>query len=110
MDAGAEAIYDKLREVAGSRGVTYYSEIAPLAGLNMDSPGDRERISHILGDISTAEHHAERPLLSAVVIRIEENSPGSGFFGLAKDLGLHNGDDDFRYWVQELQRVHDYWS
>ena len=110
MDAGAEAIYDKLREVAKSRGITYYSEIAPLAGLNMDSPGDIQRISRILGDISTAEHQAGRPLLSAVVIRKGENSPGPGFFGLAKDLGLHDGDDDFRYWVKELQRVHDCWS
>ena len=110
MDAGAEAIYDKLREVARSKCTTYYSEIAPLAGLNMDSPEDRKRISDILGDISTAEHYAGRPLLSAVVIRKEENSPGPGFFGLAKDLRLHDGDDDFRYWVQELQRVHNHWS
>ena len=110
MDAGAEAIYDKLREVAKSRGITYYSEIAPLASLSMGSPGDRERIARILGDISTAEHQAGRSLLSAVVIRKEENSPGSGFFVLAKDLGLHDGGDDFRFWVQELQRVHDYWS
>ncbi len=110
MDADAEAIYDKLREVAKSRGITYYSEIAPLASLSMGSPGDRERIARILGDISTAEHQAGRPLLSAVVIRKEENLPGSGFFGLAKDLRLHNGNEDFRYWLQELQRVHDYWS
>lgn len=110
MGAETQAIYDKIREVAKSRGVTYYSEIAPLAGLSMDSPGDRVRISQILGDISEAEHRAGRPLLSAVVIRLEKNSPGQGFFGLANDLGLHDGIDDFWFWLQEIQRVHDCWS
>lgn len=110
MDAGTQAIYDKIREVAKSRDITYYAEIAPLAGLNLASPGDIARLSSILGDISTAEHRDGRPLLSAVVIRKEENSPGQGFFGLAQALGLHNGDDNFAFWVQELQRVHDYWG
>ena len=110
MNAGTQAIYDKIREVAKGKGITYYSDIAPLAGLSMDSPGDRARISQILDEISRLEHSANRPLLSAVVIRKEENSPGQGFFGLARDLGLHHGDDDLAFGVQELQRVHDCWS
>ena len=56
MDAGTQVIYDELCRVAKSRDITYYSTIAPLAGLDMGSPGDGNRISRILGDISTAEH------------------------------------------------------
>ena len=110
MDAGTEAINNKLREVAKSRDITYYATIAPLAGLDMGSPGDRDRISRILGDISTAEHDGGRPLLSAVVILRETNSPGVGFVSLAKDLGRYDGSDDDLYWAQEVRCVHDFWS
>ena len=39
MNAGAQAIYARLLEVAKSGGVTYYSEIALLAGLSWTPPG-----------------------------------------------------------------------
>ena len=87
-----------------------YSDVAPLVGLDMDSPKDRNRIADILDAISRAEHRAGKPLLSAVVIRRDKNMPGAGFFSLAKKLGLHETGDDFQYWFQELRRVHDYWS
>ena len=102
-----QAVYEEILRVARSRGITYYSDVAPLAGLNMDSPADRNHISRILGDISTTEHQGGRPLLSAVVILRDENRPGRGFFSLAQELGLYDGDD-VQYWTQELQRVHDW--
>jgi alkylated DNA nucleotide flippase Atl1 len=36
-----EQIYEKLQEVARRGTVTYYSDIAPMAGLDMDLPNDR---------------------------------------------------------------------
>ena len=110
MDAGTQAIYEELRRVVKAGVTTYYSDIAPLAGLDMDSPGDRARMARILGDISTEEHHLGRPLLSAIVVSKQGGSPGKGFFDLAKGMGLYDGGDDDRFWVQELQRVHACWS
>ena len=109
MNANTLAIYDELRRVAKDGSITRYSDIAPLAHLDMDSPEDRNCIADILDDISRSEHDAGRPLLSAVVIRKDTNIPGQGFFNLAKSLRLPGADDDVLFWVKEVQRVHDHW-
>lgn len=110
MDAATQAIYQEILRVARSGGITTYADIAPLAELDMSLLHHRTRIGSILGEISRAEHRAGRPMLSAVVILADRNRPGQGFFRLAKTLGLHTGGDELQFWVQELQRVHDYWS
>ena len=105
-----QAIYEELIRVARARVYVNYLDIAPLAGLNMALPQDRIELGNILDDISLAEHNAGRPLLSAVVIRIDKNMPGNGFFVLARSLGLHGGGDNLLYWLAELKRVHDHWA
>ncbi len=110
MDKDTQTIYEELLRVAKSGKTTYYSDIAPLARLNMASPTDRNRIACILDSISKAEHEAGRPLLSAVVILKGEEVPSSGFFSLAAELGLRGTNDEIQYWRQELQHIHDHWS
>ena len=110
MDSGTEAIYQELLLVAKGSNLTNYSDIAPLAGLDMGLPPDRNSMASILDEISRSEHENGRPLLSAVVVLKGENIPGEGFFSLAKDLRLHDGSDDVVFWVREVQRVHNYWS
>ena len=88
-------IYDKLKAVAKAGQVTHYSEVAPLAGLDMSLQEDRNRIATILDEISTSEHHEGHPLLSVVVIHKDDNMPGQGFFTLARRLGLHKGEEKF---------------
>ena len=105
-----QAIYDRLIETAQAEDVTYYSEIAPLAGLDMDSEPDRDRISQLLGEISTFEYQHGRPLLSAAVIHFEDNMPGRGFFTLARQLGFSWQGRDYMFFAKELRRVHDHWK
>lgn len=111
MDESTKIIYQEITKVAKSGGITYYSDIAPLIGLDMDFQPDRNRISDILDEISRVEHANGNPLLSAVVILKERNIPGQGFFTLAKSLNLYDGnpDSELKFWIQELRRVHDYW-
>jgi hypothetical protein len=46
-----------------------------------------------------------------VVIGLESNQPGSGFFKLARTLGLlEDGDDEQTFWISELKRVYEYWE
>jgi hypothetical protein len=107
-----QGIYTKLKSVAKSQGITTYSEIAPMAGLDMANPDDRNKMGELLGEISTFEHNQKppRPLLSAVVIHRDNNIPGKGFFTLARDLGLQSATtDDLLFFIGELRRVHDYW-
>jgi hypothetical protein len=103
-------IYEFLLSVAKERNYTTYAVIAPMAGLDMDLDNDRREIGELLGEISRFEHKKGRPLLSVVVIHREDNIPGPGFFTLAKELGIYKGGDDLMFFIQELARVHDYWS
>ena len=111
MNADDRIIHERILDVARSEGMVFYGEIAPLVGLNMAILRDRTILGHILDRISEAEHNAGRPLLSAVVVRRCDGMPGCGFFDLARHLGLHrHGADDMRYFVEELNRVHEYWK
>jgi len=104
-------IYLYLQQIAHEQRTVSYSDIARLAGLNMDREEDRHRLALILGDISIYEHDQGRPMLSAVVVYQAENQPGKGFFDLARQLGkYHGGSDAFEFFVQELQAVHACWK
>jgi len=105
-----EGIYEELKRVAKAESYTTYAKISPLAGLDMGNQADRNEIAKILGDISTHEHSSQHPLLSAVVVLAEEGKPGQGFFTLARDLGLYEGGDDLKFWLDEIKRVHQYWT
>jgi len=112
-----QEIYERLQEVARRRNVVYYSEIAPLAGLDMSFECDRAEIGRLLGEISTYEHEHGRPLLSAVAVykpdeqREESLGPGPGFFTLVRELGLMPlGEEEQDFWVRELRHVHDHWG
>jgi hypothetical protein len=43
-----QAIYDELKRVAHRQEMTTYSAIAPLAGLDMDNPADRDAMRRLL--------------------------------------------------------------
>jgi hypothetical protein len=104
-----QAIYERLRQIAKAQNTTTYSEVAPLAGLDMANPADRNEIARILGEISSFEHGQGRPMLSAVVMLQGDNMPGQGFFTLARELGLYTGGDDLTFFARELARVHASW-
>jgi hypothetical protein len=104
------ALYNRLLEIARAGEVTRYSDVAPLVGLDMSRDNDRARMGELLDEISSFEFGGGRPLLSAVVIRIDTNIPGPGFFVLATQTGLFQGGDRTVFWVRELTRVHEYWS
>lgn len=64
----------------------------------------------ILGDLSEEEDTYGRRMISVVVVHKEgDKRPGKGFFDLAKELGYDVSDREL-LWVQQLKKVHDYWS
>ena len=105
-----QKLYGRLCEVARRSRVIGYGEAAPLVGLDMAKPGHRRRMYIMLEQISRHEHALGRPLLSAVVIHLNRNTPGNGFFTLATELRLFRGRCRLTYFVNELRRVHDYWA
>lgn len=105
-----KTIRDRMIKAAKAKDIIYYSEIGDLMNLSMDNPNHRDELAHILGEISTTEHHEGRPLLSAVVVHKENHRPGKVFFQLAKDLKKQKrGEDDEIFYATELQRVYKEW-
>ena len=101
-------IYERLKTFAKQEQITTYSEIAPLANLDMENPDHRGEIGRLLGIVSTFEHQDGRPLLSAIVVHRQDNIPGEGFFELARELGaLRPSQDRLAFWCREVARVHE---
>ncbi|MCL5111112.1 MAG: hypothetical protein M1401_20030 [Chloroflexi bacterium] len=99
-------------ETARNQSLVNYGEIAPLAGLDLDSQEDRNTLGRLLGEISTFEHSQRRPMLSAVVVYLDANAPGPGFYKLARELGLLAGHDpvsELEFYIRELRSVYATW-
>ena len=104
-----EHIREHLQGFARKGEVTYYGDVAPLAGLDMSLPNDRHKIGGILDAINREEVAEGGPLLSAVVVHRENRMPGKGFFKLGRALGRFDGHDEDAYYIAELRKVYDYW-
>ena len=66
-----------------------YQELSDEASLklNMGNPDHRVQIGILLDDVSKCEFQAQRPLLSAIVVRTNK-FPGDGFYKLCEKLEL----------------------
>ncbi len=95
--------------VAARRRVIAYSElVAKIHSLDLEPRSDR--LAHMLGEISTAEHEAGRGMLTVVVVHKHgDQMPGPGFFQLASSLG-HETKDREAFWIGELEKVYGAWS
>ena len=111
-----KAIYEKLKEVARAKRLIAYSELNEelKLGLDFDKPEDRGKIGQWLDEILEHEVESGRPMLSAVLVHKEQDGtygdPGDGFFRLARDRDIFQGDNKYIFWVSELNRVYNYWS
>ncbi len=104
----------KVMIAAARNGTTlfYRPTISDILGLEGSGDHIPAELGRLCGEISEDEHLAGRPLLSAVIIN-QDNRPGSGFYDLARGLGLLRGrsqEAEDEYWVAELRRVHTFWG
>ena len=99
-------VYKELKRIAQAKGVTNYAAIGRMVDLDMNNPGDRQKISIILDDVNRYEREYKRPMLTAVVIRQDINMPGEGFFECARELGYSWESNNLVFWAHELAEVH----
>jgi hypothetical protein len=105
-------IYAELITAARYRGVVTYQHLARLAGLPLKGSYMGKEIGMYLGAVSDAEHTLGRPLLSAVAISTKD-TPGSGFFSIAKHLAKYSGgtrEDERAFWLAEQEAVYEMWK
>lgn len=107
-----EVAVTTLIEVARGSGQITYGELRDVLGWKMSGSQFQHEIAQLLGEITEDEVRLhKRPMLSATVINQEDNSPGPGFFNLARDMKmLTPGEEEYDFWLRELKRVRDYWK
>lgn len=105
-----EELHQALLGAARARSYLRYSQVGTIVGLDMREPGDRAEIGRLLDQISEGEHANGRPLLSAVVIHVQDNMPGNGFFAMARRVGRFAGGDELQFWLAEINAVWQQWS
>jgi len=98
-----------LIERAKVRGMIPYSElVAKIKTISLEP--ESYALAAMLGEISSEEDAAGRGLLTVIVVhKYGDMQPGPGFFDLAEELG-RDTSDILTCWVNELKRVHAYWS
>lgn len=105
-------VFCRLLTAARHRGHVTYQELAKVMGLPLRGSYMGSETGQILGEISEDEHLAGRPMLSAVALSVR-GEPGSGFFTLARELGLLDSearDDERRFWEQQKQAIYELWK
>lgn len=109
-----EPVYKTLPDIARARSMIAYSDLARRVGMPTDAHTLRDLVGWLLGEISSCEHQAGKPMLSAIVVTKEDGLPGSGFFHLAVDLGKlragANRKARMTFWRKELRRVYSAWA
>lgn len=104
-------LYDTLVAAARRRDILFYSQVGPMLRLNFESPADRNRIGHLLGEISQYEHENGRPFLSSIVWYKDMSSPGPGLHRLGVELGVAwGGEDELAFAIRQVNATHDFWS
>jgi len=100
----------ELVRAAQYRGSTTYQDIAEIMGLPAIGSHMGKETGYILGEISEDEVAAGRSMLSSVAVSVN-GKPGSGFFGLARDLGLlEPGGDEISFWQRQREVAYQAWK
>ena len=111
-DKARKAATDKLVELADQREVITYKNLSDWieTGTGIRIQFSSSQMYAMLDAISRAENQAGRGMLSALVIRAKQKTPGPGFYELAAELGKDIGateEEKKKFWEKELNNVYD---
>lgn len=78
---------------------------------DFDLDRDRAAMGQLLGDIVLRDRPTTKVMISAIVLYLNDNDAGPGFYSFAQDLGaLARGatkQQRWDFWVKEVTRVYD---
>lgn len=94
-----------------------YGECGKMIGMNIVGNNFAKEIGLILGAIARYEHEADRPILTAVVVRTKPHwRPGDGFLRMASEVQRYQGPDTMdspegrAFWEHERDAVYVFWQ
>jgi hypothetical protein len=117
----AEAGRAFLIERAHLRRTTSYTELntalerrTGLPGFDFTHADERAAMGHLLYMIVMRDWPQTRLMLSALVLYLNGNDPGTGFYALAQDLEMLSGrvstDKKEQFWVTQLGDLYEHYS
>ncbi len=102
-----------LIQLAKEKRLITYTQLASDVQIPYSGIAERDKLHELLGEISTEEVNAGRPMLSVLVHRKNDvlRKPGTGFFKLADELGQKlpkEKDLDFQF--RMINKCFKYWE
>lgn len=100
-----------LDEVVSRRALTNYTDLnaeltrrTGLRGFDLADASERAAMGHLLGRVVAEDYPRRGFMLSAVVIYTGGNDPGTGFYALARQMGLMPaaGGDKDTFWATQI--------
>jgi hypothetical protein len=104
-------LYELLVAAARAGEPLSYADVARLLELSLDYPPHRNEMEQLLGVISRHEVASRRPMLTSIVLRPDEGTPGAGFFRLGQQLGLVLEREDAQaFSARQLKETIEFWQ
>lgn len=99
---------------------TTYTELNTVLGqrttartFDFDQESERAAMGELLYRIVEQDRPASNRMISALVIYLNENDAGSGFYRLAQRYGLLDNaakpDDKLAFWAREVAAIHEHY-
>lgn len=113
-----DAAVESLKKVAQLGRQTNYTalnlDITRITGLppfNFSTQGGRTAMADLLGDVVKVTYPEHQVMLSALVMYLNENKPGVGFYNLAVHMGILDDDASEsakeRFWIDQYNKALD---
>lgn len=116
-----EATTEFLAEQGRLQRTTTYTELNSVLGRRTDAPtfdfdreSERAAMGALLGEVAQNNLQDVGAMLSAIVIYLNENDAGAGFYRYAVELGLltprPTADQRLTFWATQVKTVHDHYK
>jgi len=109
-----------LKDQARLRRVTSYTELNAALGrrghqmFDFTQENERRAVGAVLANVTERTIGESEAMLSSIVVYIDRNDAGPGFYSLATQLGLlpntATADDKLAFWSGQVGKVHDLYA
>lgn len=115
------AAIEFLREQARLQRLTSYTELNSVVARRTGHPAfdftsdrDRAAVGHLLGECVDSTFAEVRAMISSIVIYLNANDAGPGFYRLAVEMGLLDARPSATtkdaFWSKQVRAVHDFYA
>ena len=116
-----QAAVQWLEQVAKLQRQSSYTEVnqvlkqrTGLRAFDFDVDSERAAMGQLLGRVTAVTFDAVGAMLSSIVVYLNANDAGPGFYKLATEMGLlpprPSADQRLTFWIGQVRAVHEHYS